>query len=424
MHILYLHQYFVPPDGAGGTRSYEFARRFVARGHRVSLVTSSAFFPPSYAFDRRVSRLELDGIDIRVIRIPYSNRLGYARRMAAFAEFAMACAGVASGLPRADVVLATSTPLTIAFPGIVAKRRHRAPLVFEVRDLWPELPIAIGALKNPIAKWAARLLERVAYRASERIVALSPGMKAGIEATGFPGERIHVIPNGCDLDLFGVPGQEALFPAALRRDAGPIVMYAGTLGRINGVSYLVDIAAEVRDLAPDVRFVIAGDGAERERVVARARETGTLGTTLFVLDPFPKHLMPRVLASATLATSLFVDLPAMWNNSANKFFDALAAGAPVMINYSGWHADLLRQSGAGIAVPASDARGAAAELLGLLRDPRRVARARAAAARLARTRFDRDELAERMCTVLEAAARRGNPEEETVGACRWTACSS
>src|SRR5207249_8480154 len=138
---------------------------------------------------------------------------------------------------------------------------------------------------------------------------------------------------------------------------------------------------------------IAGDGAERARVIARARETGTLDATLFVLDPVPKHRMPQLLASATLATSLFVDLPAMRNNSANKFFDALAAGAPIMINYSGWQAELLRASGAGIVVPAADARAAAAELARFLRDPRQLARARAASARLAETRFHRDTLA-------------------------------
>jgi len=404
MHILYLHQYFVPPDGAGGTRSYEFARRLVARGHRVSLVTSSALFPPRYSFDRAVSHLELDGIHLKVIRIRYSNHLSYARRVAAFLRFAVASAGVASRLPRVDLVFATSTPLTIAVPGIVAKWRHHAPMVFEVRDLWPELPIAIGALKDPVTKWAAKVLERAAYRASARIVALSPGMKKGIEAAGFPGGRIDVIPNACDLDLFQRASQETCMPTAAHPDGSPVVLYAGTLGRINGVSYLVDIAAEVRKFAPEVRFIVAGDGAERAQIIARARETGTLDTTLFLLDPVPKHRMPQLLGSATLATSLFVDLPEMQNNSANKFFDALAAGTPVMINYSGWQADLLRASGAGIVVPARDARLAAAEVVGFLRAPQKLARARTASAQLAKTRFDRDKLAGRMCDVLEAAA--------------------
>jgi glycosyltransferase involved in cell wall biosynthesis len=200
MHILYLHQYFVPPDGSGGTRSYEMARRFVRAGHRVTLVTSTAFFPKHYNFDEPVTRVEFDGIDVRALHVPYSNHMRYRQRVAAFITFATRSALVASRIERPDVVFATSTPLTIAVPGILAKVWHRRPMVFEVRDLWPELPIAMGALKNPIARAAAYVLERVAYTASNEVIALSPGMKDGVVRTGYPAQRVSVVSNRCDID--------------------------------------------------------------------------------------------------------------------------------------------------------------------------------------------------------------------------------
>lgn len=404
MHVLYLHQYFVPPDGAGGTRSYEMARRFVRAGHKVTLVTSSAFFPDHYRFDRRVTALDIEGIRIHVVRVPYSNRYGFLRRVAAFLWFALAATVLAVRIERPDVIFATSTPLTIAIPGIAARLRHRRPMVFEVRDLWPELPIAIGALRNPLAKALARLLERAAYRSSDSVIALSPGMRAGVCRTGMAAESVHVIPNGCDVESFGrahhaVPFQ---FPAPM--EGGSIVLYAGTLGAINGVEYLVHVAAAMREVAPSVRFAIVGDGAMRERIVKLAQATGVLGTNLWILAPVSKSAMPSLLQQAAVATSLFVDIPEMRNNSANKFFDALAAGTPVAINYGGWHAELLSSTGAGVVLPPRDPAAGAEQLAALLRDAERMRLAREAARELAMTRFDRDILAAQLRRILEEVA--------------------
>lgn len=408
MRILYLHQYFTTPDLSGGTRSYEMARRLVARGHEVTLLTSSAFLDESWAPSPGWHVRDCEGIRVEVLHLPYSNRDSFGRRIRAFLRFMGASARRAAGR-ESDVVFATSTPLTIAIPGVLAKWRRRVPMVFEVRDLWPELPIAVGALRNPLLRAGARGLERFAYRNADRVVALSPGMADGVAATGFPRERIAVIPNSCDRDLFRVDRTEADAFRAAQPWLGdrPLVVYTGTLGLINGVSWLADTARAVLDLDPDVRFLVVGDGMEQEKVRARAMELGVLGRNFHMLPPQPKRTLPALLRAADVATSLFLPLEPMWNNSANKFFDALAAGRPVALNYGGWQADLLRETGAGLVLDPHDHAAAAADLTAALRDRERLRAMGDAAAALARDRFDRDRLAAELAGVLLDAAGKG-----------------
>ncbi len=409
MRILYLHQYFVPPDAPGGTRSYEFARRWVQRGHEVTLVTSSAMMPKGSFDPDRITEIDVSGIRVVVLPVPYGNEMGYARRMLAFGQFAAQAAGQVVR-HAADVVFATSTPLTIAVPGLLARALRGMPMVFEVRDLWPELPIAIGALRNPVARGLARGLEWAAYHGSAEVVALSPGMADGVAALGIPRDRISVIPNSCDIDAFAV--EDADVEAFRRRrlpelkPGQPLVLYGGTFGKINDAGWLVDVAAQMRDVAPEVRFVLAGGGAENTIIAERAKDRGVLGRNLWMLPAIAKNEMPALLGCATVATSLFMPLPQMWNNSANKFFDALAAGKPVAINYGGWQAELLDSTGAGIRLPQADPRAAAHQLGALVRSPERLARCAEAAARIARQRFDRDQLALQLEAVLERAVAR------------------
>ncbi len=401
MRVTYLHQYFATPDGSTGTRSYELARRLVARGHRVTVVTSNAQLP-DLAGARGVVRTSVDGIRLVVIPVAYANEMGNRARIGAFVRFAVRASVEAARVP-ADVVLASSTPLTIALPGIVARLVRRTPMVFEVRDLWPEMPIAVGALRNPVLIAVARAVEWLAYHASAHVIALSPGMADGVAARGIARSRITVVPNGCDRTTFDVPraAGDAIRAELGLEPAAPLIVYAGAFGAVNGVEWLADVAAELRPLRPDARFLVVGRGAGRDALLDRARSRGVLDETLFVRPPMPKREIPALLAAATVATSVFRPVPEMESNSANKFFDALAAGRPVAINYGGWHRELLERNGAGIALPEADPVAAAGLLAGLVGDEAALARCREGARALAGEQFDRDRLAEEFARVLE-----------------------
>jgi glycosyltransferase involved in cell wall biosynthesis len=178
-------------------------------------------------------------------------------------------------------------------------------------------------------------------------------------------------------------------------------VYTGTFGPINKVGYLVEVAAAMREIAPEVRFLLVGDGAEVDEVTAQAERLGLLNDTVWIWPPLPKAQVPDVLAAATVATSVFVPLEPMWKNSANKFFDGLAAGKPVVINYGGWQAEILEETGAGVALPPEDCRRAAERLAAFVHDGDRLRMAEKAAARLAQTRFNRDKMAGRLKSIFE-----------------------
>lgn len=401
LRILYLHQYFALPTSAGGTRSYEFTRRLVAGGHTVHVITSNAMLPTPYHAIKKIQRVTIDGINITIVPQPYSNEMGFLQRIWAFFSFGIKASIQVIRQPT-DVIFATSTPLTIALPGLVGRLWHRKPMVFEVRDLWPELPIAVGALKNPICRRLARWLEWIAYHGAKHIIALSPGMAEGVINRGISPERVTVIPNSCDSDVFDIPRsrgdwvRERLHLAADE----PLVIYTGAFGLINGVEYLVDIAHAMFNINPRIHFLLVGSGKQRPIIEARATEFGVLGRNLSIWEPLPKVEIVEVLAAATVATTLFLPIKSMENNSANKFFDALAAGKPIAINYGGWQKDILEKSGAGIALSPNNPQVAAEQLAEFVTDTARLLQAQGSARELAQSRFSRDKLFETFENVI------------------------
>lgn len=406
LRIVYLHQYFNTPEMAGGTRSYEMARRWAAAGHDVHVVTSRR---------ERTARVgswdteRVDGVTVHWRSVRYDNSMGFIRRVAAFATFA-ALAGPRARHLQGDVIFATSTPLTIIIPALVARFCRRTPIVFEVRDLWPELPIAVGALRNPAAKALARALEFIAYRSAHTIVALSPGMAAGVRRSGVPEGRVVVAPNACDLDRFEVStGARDSYRAALAwLGSRQLVVYCGTVGTINGVDYLVRLANEFDRRADPPAFAVIGTGGDLARVKRLAERAGVLDKTIYFLPPVPKAEVPALLAAADACFSLFLPLPAMEANSANKFFDTLAAGRPVIVNYGGWQADLITKHEVGLRLPPKDVSAAAAMLTDFLADPDLLAAAGRRARALGEAEFGRDEISDRVLAALLRAAERGS----------------
>lgn len=344
------------------------------------------------------------GIQVHWAAVPYDNTMGYRRRIRAFFDFARQAGRRAAAL-RGDVVFATSTPLTIAIPAVHASRRMACPMVFEVRDLWPAVPIAIGALRNPLAVAAARRLERYAYRHAARIVALAPGMRDEIVATGYPANRVDVIPNGCDLDVFGTADAGT---AVRARHAWlgerPLLVFTGTFGLVNGMDYLPKLAAELGKLDPEIRVAAVGAGREFEPTKRLAMDLGVLDRNLFLLGQLPKQETAAWTQAADMTLALFTGPSIVWRDAVqNKFFDSLAAGTPVASNFRGWQSIVADEAGAGLVLPATDCAAAARSVAKALRDRAWLEAAGAAARRLGVERFDRDRLATQLECVLQRA---------------------
>ena len=401
MKVIYLHQYFNTPEMSGGTRSFEMARRMVAAGHEVHMVTSYRETGIQY---EGWFETEEAGIQVHWYPVPYSNQMGFLQRVKAFFAFALAARKKAVEL-SGDVIFATSTPLTIALPAVPASRKKKIPLVFEVRDLWPEMPIAIGALNNPLLRFAAHKLEHWAYYNSAAVVALSPGMKEGVVRTGYPADRVAVIPNSSDNTEFQYDADaEARFRA--ERDwlgDRPLFVYAGTFGKVNGVDYILDVAKELLHRGSDIRILLVGQGRERDNLIDKAKSLEVHKVNVFFERALPKKQIPALLSAATMASNLVTDLPEARANSANKFFDTLAAGKPVFLNHGGWMHDIVRATDCGLAMWESSAPDVAAELDKKMHNSEWLERAGNAARRLAEECFDRDKLADQLIQVLRAA---------------------
>lgn len=397
MKIIYLHQYFLTPTMAGGTRSYELARRLVAAGHTVDMITTDQ--APAASGPRwRVT--DEQGIRVHWARIPYGNEMGFVQRVRAFLEFAVAATRRALSL-RGDVIYATSTPLTIAIPALVASRVRRTPFVFEVRDMWPDVPIALGAIRNPVIVWAARKLEMLAYRRAAHVVALAPGMREDIIAKGIAPEKVTVVPNGCDLDVFA-----ALVASDIRQryawlGGRKLVVYAGALGKVNDVGYLARVAERLRHEDPEIRIVVIGKGGDEQRVRQTAEQLGVLGLNFFMLPAMPKRELAAWLHEADLLVALFTGPRMVWKDGVqNKFFDALAAGKPIANNFDGWQAHVAEEAGVGIRLNPDDVGAAAREMARALNDEGWLAAVPTRARTLAAGRFNRDNLARELETVL------------------------
>jgi len=390
----------------GGTRSYSLARRLVEKGHEVHMVTTDRQRQDS-SENAAWRESNEAGINVHWTPIPYQNAMTNSQRIAAFLKFSWRAAERARKL-RGEIIFATSTPLTIALPGVYAARCSRVPMVFEVRDLWPAVPIAIGALNNPIAKWCALRLERFAYKNAAEIVALAPGMKQAIATTGYPTDRITVIPNGADDYIISgsdAAGRELRHVTPWLRQR-KLVIYCGALGRANGVSYLALLAEQVRQLDPEIRFVVIGDGAEEELVRRTASNAGVLDETFFMLGTMPKNDVARWLSASTMSTALFTGPRIIWKDATqNKFFDSLAAGKPIANNFDGWQCQIAEKEGVGVVLSATDLEAAARLLISKVSDSVWMKNAATNARRLASTRFSMDAHANALEEVLRRVAR-------------------
>lgn len=367
MKILYIHQYFNTPDMPGSTRSYEFAKRLVSNGDTVYIITSN-WQKKSNSF----YSLE-DGIKVYWGSMEYSNKMSFFRRISSFIAFIFYVFKIGLKLDY-ELIIASSTPLTVGIPALILKKIKKTKFLFEVRDVWPQIPIALGVIRSKAVIFLMKKLEKKIYSESDSIIALSDGMKREIEKSSPKSKKVNVVTNLCDINSFSLSEQVGINYKRnfLNINNEPIITYAGAFGRINNAAYLVDIAYEARSLDKKINFILAGNGFQRDLIKKRAEKLRVLNKNLFLFDYLPKKELPIFLSASTIISSLFIDLPEMENNSANKFFDGLAAGKPIMINYGGWQSKLINEHGSGFNIPNNNPKKAIKIISRIIFDKKKI----------------------------------------------------
>jgi len=405
LRLLYFHQHFTTPDGSSGTRSYEFAKALIAKGHQVTMVcgrSDRSGLGLPFDASRGWFRGDIDGIDVIALPLAYSNSDGVARRLLTFLRFALKSVVIALRHDY-DLVFATSTPLTAAIPGIFARWFRRKPFVFEVRDLWPELPRAMG-MRNPVLLGGMWALEGIAYRSSVACIGLAPGIVEGIARRSAKDHPIALVPNGCDLDLFHPRLRSTLdIPGVAPGDF--VAGFTGAHGKANGLDAVLDAAAELgRRGDAKVKILLLGDGSEKPRLMERARREG-LGNVIFH-PPVPKRRLAGLTASLGCGLMVLDNIPAFYRGtSPNKFFDYIASGIPVVNNYPGWLAGMIEDADCGVAAPPADACALADALQRLAASGEDCARMGRNARSLAESRFNREVLAAKFIEALESTVK-------------------
>jgi glycosyltransferase involved in cell wall biosynthesis len=375
--ILYLHQHFSTPEGAAGTRSHAFARALAQRGHAVTLACGQwqgAVTGLAGPFRRGARQGRVAGFEVVEFAIPCGNAQGLPARALAFLRYAARAARLA-GRPGWDLVIASSTPLSVALPALWARRRRGTPFLFEIRDPWPELPAALG-LRAPLL-----------LPAMERL------------ARGTPPDRLHIIGQGCDLDLFGP--QIAPWRPDVAGSQEVLAVYAGAHGRANGLGFLIEVASHLQAAGERrVRLLLVGEGSEKPALMRQAAQQDL--ANLSFLDPLPKRELAGLLAGSQVGLLCLAPIPAFAEWTApNKLMDCLAAGRPILSNVPGEAARLLAAGGCGetLTTPA----GCAAALSRLAAEPTRREAMGLAARRLAERQHDRRLLAARFVAAVEGA---------------------
>jgi glycosyltransferase involved in cell wall biosynthesis len=404
MKVLYFHQHFNTPEHYSSTRSYEFSRKLINKGHSVCIVCGESArlkLPPTKT--KNVYRGTIDGIDVIQIALPYSNSDGILKRAITFIRFAWH--GIQIVLKEEyDLLFATSTPLTVGIPGIIGKTVRKKKFIFEVRDLWPELPKALG-MKNPFLIAGMSLLECLSYHCADACIGLSPGICEGIKRRSQKGKPVELIPNGCDLELFKPSNSNScLLKDSAPKDSAPqekIAVFTGAHGVANGLDAVLDAASLLKKRGrEDIVLVFIGDGKQKKQLEQRAKEENLNNCRFYA--PVPKRELARIIASADIGLMILANIPAFYyGTSPNKFFDYISAGLPVLNNYPGWLAGMINENQLGVAVSPGNPESFANGLIKLSDDREFRKECGQNARRFAENNFSRENLSDNFVSFLE-----------------------
>jgi len=410
--ILYVSQYYPPEMGAPGARVSELSRYWAQEGHDVTVLTGFPNHPtgviaPEYRsrFRHLVSREKVDGVNIlRTWLWPLPNRKAY-ERMLNYSSFFLSSAIAGLFTQRPDVVIGTSPQLLVALTGWWLARCKGARCVFEVRDLWPESLAAVGmGAEDSLLHRLLGMLAGFLYRHSDRIVVVTPAFEDHlIEHWGVPREKISIVQNGVETDLFS-PRDSAALKSRLGLEGRFVICYIGTMGMAHGLETLVEAAARLRDSAPEALFLLVGEGAEKERIMALAQSRG-LANLRFV-DQQPREKIPDYICASDVCLVLLRKAELFKTVIPTKMLEFMSCARPVIVGVDGQARSIVEQAQAGLFIEPEDAQGLAQAV-------QRLARQKDFGEALGRNgrsyilqHFSRQSTATAYMSVLEALARK------------------
>lgn len=398
MRILLIHQAFVSPDEAGGTRHFELARRLVERGHDVTIIASSLSYLSGERRDGPKTEV-YDGVE--VIRVwTYSGlHTSFLHRIVSFVSFMSSAFLRGLFVKNIDIVWGTSPPIFQAVAaGILASVRRKIFLL-EVRDLWPEFAIDMGVISNPVAIWGGRLMERFLYWKADKIVVNSPAYRDYLMQRGIQGETVSVVSNGVDTSMFDPKENGNWIRDKYDLQSSFVVTYAGAIGLANDLSTLLDAAALLAD-TKEIHILIVGDGKERRNLIELSRLQGLKNVTW--VGAVPKSAVGEYLGASDACLAILMDIPMFKTTYPNKVFDYMAAGRPTLLAIDGVIREVIEDAEGGVFVKPGDSKALAAEILALSRDRELVAKMGRQARKYVTEHFERSKQCDVFHSLLES----------------------
>ena len=373
LNILFLTDNFPPERNVPAMRTWEHVSRWVKDGHRVTIITTAPNFPqgkPLAGYTNRwYMKEDMGGVTVIRVKSYIAANEGFLKRILDYVSFMVTGGIVAMFQKRPDILITTSPQFFCAVAGWVVSRLRRLPWIFELRDLWPASIVAVGAMKEGIAIKTLYWMEMSMYRAADRVIAVTKGLKQDLVDRGIPSDKIVVVRNGADTNRFTPRPKDATFVEKFGLQGKFVVGYYGTIGMGAGVQTAVDAGRVLRDRGrDDIVIMLAGAGAEYDEVEKSIQEQGL--TNVKLLPPFDQTDMPAVWSLLDAAIVMMKDRPLFRATISSKTFEALAMGMPVIMSLpAGEATGLVDEYGFGINVRPENPQDMAAAIQRLADNP-------------------------------------------------------
>ncbi len=399
MKALLIHQAFVSPKEAGGTRHFEFAQHLARQGHGLTIVASSLSYltgTRAGAHSGFVTKENVEGVEVLRAYTLSCLHKSFFWRVISFLSFMCSSVVASFRAGSVDLVIGTSPPIFQAFSAWLVSFLRRRPLLLEIRDLWPEFAIDMGVLRNKSLIALARRLEKFLYVRAAHIIVNSPAYRDYIIGKGVPEQKISLIPNGVDPEMFKPESDGRAFREELGLNGDFVVTYAGALGMANDIPAILNAAAELRDVK-EIRFLLVGDGKERPKLQKMADDLKL--TNVKFTGARPKSEIAEVLAASDACLATLLDIPMFRTTYPNKVFDYMASARPTVLGIDGVIRKVIDDANGGIFVPPGNPKGLAAAVLKLYNNRDEAKRMGLSARKFVVDQFDRRKHAAEFLTV-------------------------